>query len=81
MGKAAKKKQPPSIRIKLAGERTPAELRDMLLHAVAELEERPFELYKNCNLYVTPVVQSGGKNLDTIEIEEPYHCAADEHDA
>ena len=74
-------KKPPSIRIKLEGHRTLAELRDMLIQAIAELEERPFELYNNCNLYVTPVVPDGGKHLDTIEINAPYSCAADEHGA
>ena len=70
------KKKPPSIHIKLQGERTPAELVDMLLQAMGQLEELPFELYKNCNFYVTPV-QAGPKILDTILIDGTYSCAAD----
>lgn len=76
-----KTKQPESIRLKLAGERTLTELRDMLLLALAELEARPFELYKNCNFYVTPVVPTRETiDLNTITIEHPYPCAADELD-
>ena len=74
------KKKSTSIRIPLRGNRTPAELQDMITQALAELENRPFELYTNCNLYVTPVAKNDGQNLDTIEIKEPYHCAADELD-
>lgn len=72
--------KPQSIKIPLRGHRTPAQLQEMITQALAELETRPFELYKNCNLYVTPVVESNGQNLDTIEIKEPYDCAADNLD-
>ena len=74
-------KNPQSTRIKLDGHRTTEELREMLIQGLAELETRPFELYKNCNLYLTPVVHDGSKHLDTIEINGPYTCAADEHGA
>ncbi len=50
----------------------------MLIQGLAELETRPFELYKNCNLYLTPVVHDGSKHLDTIEITGPDPGAADE---
>jgi hypothetical protein len=73
-------KKSTSIRIPLRGNRTPAELQDMITQALAELETRPFELYTNCYLYVTPVAPSDGQTLDTIEIKEPYDCAADELD-
>ena len=80
MGKYENKKST-SIKIPLRGNRTPAELQDMITQALAELEKRPFELYTNCHLYVTPVAQSDGQNRDTIEIKEPYDCAADNFDA
>ncbi len=76
------KKGTPSIRIKLEGKRTPAYLRLMLNEAVDELEARGIVEVKNCNLYVTPVYNTDKTgNLDTITIENPYSCAADEHDA
>ena len=75
-----KNKSSTSIRIPLRGNRTPAELRTMITEALAELENRPFELYRNCILFVTPVAKSDGKNLNTIEIKEPYDCAADHFD-
>ena len=73
--------KPQSIRIKIDGNRTTAEIREMLLQALDQLDERPFALYTNCNFYLTPVAQHGGKYLDTIVIEAPYRCAADEHGA
>lgn len=76
----SKQKKPPSIRIKLEGEQTPADLRLMLSEAVDELEARGFKQYKNCNLYFTPVIEfDGTENLDTINIKHPYRSAADEH--
>ena len=71
-----------SIAIPIRGKRTPAELVEMITEALAELETRPFELYKNCNLYVTPVAppKKDGGNFQNIEIKEPYHCAADDFD-
>lgn len=71
--------KPQSIRIKIDGKRTTTEIREMLLQALTQLDERPFALYTNCNLYLTPTTQHGGKNLDTIHIKAPYRCAADEH--
>ena len=73
--------KPTSIKIPLRGHRTPAQLQEMITEALAELETRPFELYTNCNLYVTPVAtKKSAGNFDTIEIKEPYHCAADDFD-
>ena len=72
---------PTSIRIPLRGQRTPAQLQEMVTEALAELETRPFELYKNCILFVTPVApKKDGGNFQNIEIKEPYHCAADDFD-
>ena len=74
------KKKRSSIRIKLEGQRTPADLRLMLNEAVDKLTEQGIKQVKNCNLYITPVWDADQpENLDTITITSPYRCAADEH--
>lgn len=76
----SKQKKQPSIRIKLEGKHTPADLRLMLNEAVDNLEARGIKQVKNCNLYITPLSEADrSKNLDTITINHPYRCAADEH--
>ena len=70
--------QPKSINIKLEGNLTTLEIRQLLLEALAEMDERPFKTYRNCNFYATPVIPRGNQHLDTI-IKAPYPCAADEH--
>lgn len=74
------KKKTTSIRIKLEGKRTPAELRLMLNEAVDKLQDQGIKQFKNCNLYVTPLYDNGQTDkFDTFTITRPYRCAADEH--
>lgn len=75
-------KYPDSIRISLNGHRTAAELREMLMQAMSELEHDhpPEQTFHHSVMFVTPVQSTGTKLLNTIEIKEPYPCAADELD-
>ncbi len=76
----SKQKKPLSVKVKLEGEHTPADLRLMLNEAVDELEARGFEKYKNGNCYFTPVIEHDGtENLDTITIRHPHQSVADEY--
>ena len=71
-----KYKKRTSIAIPIGGERTPAELVEMITEALAELEQRDLGLFKNCYLYVTPVNPTDRKNLEPIKVNKPYDCAA-----
>lgn len=74
------------MKIRFDGIITTAELRQLLYQAVTEMEDLGIRQMRGCNLYFTPVDDSGksykprknGKGISEIKVDGPYRCAADE---
>jgi hypothetical protein len=75
---------PPSIRIKITGRHTTAQLRRILHEAVDGIEAQGILHIDGGNIYANPVDEAG-KPLTAqtayIEIKSPYPCAADKYKA
>ncbi len=75
------------MKIKLQGNRTTAELRQMVHRAVDELEALGVTHVRGGNLYLTPVDDEGrevrarrnSRNVKELTIKGPYPCAADKY--
>ncbi|MEW8333752.1 MAG: hypothetical protein AB2692_22670 [Candidatus Thiodiazotropha sp.] len=74
------------MKVKFNGIITTEELRQLLYQAVTEVEDLGIREMRGCNLYFTPVDGSGksyeprkhGKAISEIDVDGPYHSAADD---
>jgi hypothetical protein len=79
-----------SIRIRLEGARTVAEMLAMVHDAAERLKDSGVKKVKGLNLYVTPLDENGSpvmirdearRRIKIITVKAPYRSAADEYGA
>ena len=65
-------KKEPSIKIRIHGQLTASKLAEKILEELANLEGETDQLYKNCNLYMTPTEPAPEyeEKVRVIEVKE-----------